>query len=90
MKLHEHQHIRGNWVRSQSKEQVEVTHAGPPRATSRAPPAGPADVNGDTFKVQTPGCKQSGHERKFSCFGLEEFPEVKSLQFARQAPPSRG
>jgi acyl-CoA reductase-like NAD-dependent aldehyde dehydrogenase len=45
--------------------------------------AGQVDVNGGSFNMLAPfgGCRQSGHGRELGRYGLEEFLEVKSLQF---------
>ncbi|MEV9163367.1 aldehyde dehydrogenase family protein, partial [Klebsiella pneumoniae] len=44
---------------------------------------GQVDINGGGFNLFAPfgGYKQSGHGREMGHFGLEEFLELKSLQF---------
>jgi acyl-CoA reductase-like NAD-dependent aldehyde dehydrogenase len=46
---------------------------------------GMVDINGGGFNMQAPfgGYKQSGNGREFGKWGLEDFLEVKSLQFKR-------
>ncbi|HBA72144.1 MAG: aldehyde dehydrogenase [Geobacteraceae bacterium GWC2_55_20] len=45
--------------------------------------AGQVDINGGTFNLLAPfgGFKQSGYGRELGSFGLEEFLEIKSMQF---------
>lgn len=45
--------------------------------------AGSIDVNGGSFNPEAPfgGYKQSGHGREYGKWGLEEFLEVKAIQF---------
>lgn len=45
--------------------------------------AGQVDINGGTFNLLAPfgGFKQSGYGRELGAFGLEEFLEIKSMQF---------
>lgn len=45
--------------------------------------AGQVDINGGAFNILAPfgGYKQSGHGRELGKYGLEEFLEIKSLQF---------
>jgi len=47
--------------------------------------AGQIDINGGAFNPLAPfgGYKQSGHGRELGKYGLEEYLEVKSLQFKR-------
>jgi acyl-CoA reductase-like NAD-dependent aldehyde dehydrogenase len=44
---------------------------------------GQVDINGGDFNILAPfgGYKQSGHGRELGIYGLEEFLEIKSLQF---------
>jgi acyl-CoA reductase-like NAD-dependent aldehyde dehydrogenase len=44
---------------------------------------GQVEINGGAFNILAPfgGYKQSGHGRELGVYGLEEFLEVKSLQF---------
>ncbi len=48
--------------------------------------AGQIDINGGAFNLLAPfgGYKQSGHGRELGRFGLEEYLEIKSLQFKRE------
>ena len=52
-------------------------------AVARRLTAGQVNVNGGAFNPVAPfgGFKQSGYGRERGSFGLEEFLEVKSLQF---------
>ena len=45
--------------------------------------AGQVDINGAPFNLLAPfgGCKQSGYGRELGRYGLEEFLEVKAIQF---------
>jgi len=45
--------------------------------------AGQVDINGGAFNPLAPfgGCKQSGYGRELGSYGLEEFLELKSLQY---------
>ncbi len=45
--------------------------------------AGQVDINGGTFNLLAPfgGFKQSGYGRELGAFGLEEFLEIKSMQY---------
>lgn len=45
--------------------------------------AGQVDINGGVFNLLAPfgGCKQSGYGRELGPFGLEEFLELKSIQY---------
>lgn len=45
--------------------------------------AGQVDINGGAFNLLAPfgGFKQSGYGRELGAFGLEEFLEIKSMQF---------
>jgi betaine-aldehyde dehydrogenase len=45
--------------------------------------AGQVDINGGSFNLLAPfgGYKQSGHGRELGTYGLEEFLELKALQF---------
>ena len=56
------------------------------RNVARRIRAGQVDVNGGKFNLQAPfgGFKQSGRGREFGRYGLEEFLEIKSLQFSSQ------
>lgn len=46
---------------------------------------GMVDINGGGFNMQAPfgGYKQSGNGREFGKYGLEDFLEIKSMQFRR-------
>jgi aldehyde dehydrogenase (NAD+) len=46
---------------------------------------GMVDINGGGFNLQAPfgGYKQSGNGREFGKYGLEDFLEIKSMQFKR-------
>ncbi len=48
---------------------------------------GMVDINGGGFNMQAPfgGYKQSGNGREFGKYGLEDFLEIKSMQFKRTA-----
>jgi acyl-CoA reductase-like NAD-dependent aldehyde dehydrogenase len=50
---------------------------------------GQVDINGGTFNLYAPfgGYKQSGHGREMGPYGLEEFLELKSLQFKSGVQP---
>jgi aldehyde dehydrogenase (NAD+) len=43
------------------------------------------DINGGGFNLQAPfgGYKQSGNGREFGRYGLEDFLELKAMQFRR-------
>jgi betaine-aldehyde dehydrogenase len=45
--------------------------------------AGQVDINGGAFNLLAPfgGCKQSGYGRELGKYGLEEFLQIKALQF---------
>ncbi|MDO9068257.1 MAG: aldehyde dehydrogenase family protein [Deltaproteobacteria bacterium] len=45
--------------------------------------AGQVDINGGAFNLLAPfgGCKQSGYGRELGRYGLEEFLELKSMQY---------
>jgi acyl-CoA reductase-like NAD-dependent aldehyde dehydrogenase len=45
--------------------------------------AGQVDINGGSFNLLAPfgGYKQSGHGRELGTYGLEEFLELKAVQF---------
>jgi acyl-CoA reductase-like NAD-dependent aldehyde dehydrogenase len=52
-------------------------------AVARRIRAGQVDINGGTFNPLAPfgGFKQSGYGRELGSYGLEEFLELKSLQY---------
>lgn len=62
-----------------------VWSADPARAerVARRLRAGQVDINGGAFNLLAPfgGYKQSGHGRELGRYGLEEFLEIKSIQF---------
>lgn len=51
--------------------------------TARRLHTGQVDINGGRFNLLAPfgGCKQSGNGRELGSYGLEEFLQVKSLQY---------
>jgi acyl-CoA reductase-like NAD-dependent aldehyde dehydrogenase len=57
--------------------------ASPAERVARRLRTGQVDINGGRFNPLAPfgGFKQSGRGRELGKFGLEEFLEVKSLQF---------
>ena len=59
---------------------ADLEHA---KAVGRRLQAGQVEVNGGSFNIQAPfgGYKQSGVGREAGVFGLEEFCEIKSMQF---------
>lgn len=57
-------------------------------AVGRRLRTGQVDINGGTFNLFAPfgGYKQSGHGREMGPYGLEEFLELKSMQFKPGTP----
>ncbi len=55
------------------------------KAVARRIRTGMVDINGGGFNLQAPfgGYKQSGNGREFGKYGLEDFLELKSMQFRR-------
>ncbi|MBX3621409.1 MAG: aldehyde dehydrogenase family protein [Rhizobacter sp.] len=55
------------------------------KAVAKKMRTGMVDINGGGFNLQAPfgGYKQSGNGREFGVWGLEDFTELKSLQFKR-------
>jgi betaine-aldehyde dehydrogenase len=53
------------------------------KSVARRLRTGQVDINGGRFNLLAPfgGFKQSGYGREFGTYGLEEFLEIKSLQF---------
>jgi acyl-CoA reductase-like NAD-dependent aldehyde dehydrogenase len=57
--------------------------AGRAERVARRLKAGQVDINGAPFNLLAPfgGCKQSGYGRELGRYGLEEFLEIKAIQF---------
>lgn len=60
-------------------------------AVARRLRTGQVDINGGTFNLFAPfgGYKQSGHGREMGPYGLEEFLELKSMQFKAGAASTK-
>jgi aldehyde dehydrogenase (NAD+) len=58
-----------------------------PRAVARRLRTGQVEINGGPFNIYAPfgGYKQSGNGRELGKYGLEDFLELKAMQF--KPPP---
>jgi acyl-CoA reductase-like NAD-dependent aldehyde dehydrogenase len=90
-------YIGGTWAASASDSAVEIANGTPyglaaavwsadqdhAVAIARRLRAGQVEVNGGAWNVAAPfgGFGQSGYRRELGSYGLEEYLEVKALQF---------